>query len=172
MTITLQDAYNFPAACAWRAALAARQVLAGELPEVEDPGNYPHIGQYVRSIHLDARRIEVETYAPSYSVDGEAPYCRLIADRDGNVVFSFEGLTVGGYRYLVADEASPQVCVWRDDIPSDIDDTYGSPYDLGSRTFVPAVARWAARLGLEPSAWITATAEAAARELEEVEGGE
>jgi len=163
--MNLNDAYNFPAACAWRAALAARQVLAGELPDVEDPGNYPHIGQYIRRIHLDASRIEVETYAPSYSVDGEAPFCTLIADRDGNII-SFEGLTVGGYRYFVADEASPQVCVWRDDIPDDVDDSYGSPYDLGSRTFVPKVSAWARSLNLEQSAWVTATAEAAARELD------
>jgi len=145
-------------------------VLAGELPDVEDPGTHPNIGQYIRSIHLDAGRIEVETYAPSYSVDGDAPYCRLITDRDGSVI-SFEGLTVGGYRYLVADDASPQVCVWRNDVPSDINDSPGAPYDLGSRTFVPQVSEWARALGLEQSAWVTATADAAARELAEASKG-
>jgi len=166
----IDDVTSFPAACAQAAALTAQQILSGEMPDVYGVSqDCPHVGQYIRLVSIEPRRIVIEAYAPCYAVGDRSPYCELVVE-DGEVA-SFDGLTVGGYRYDYASYVTPQLSIWRHDSPPDFDAAFGPPVDLGSRSFVPAVAAWAARLGVTPSATVVATAEAAAREVAEASKG-
>jgi len=109
---------------------------------------------------------EVRVFARApFAVGEDLAHCYLVSRRDE--VHGLYGLTVSGYRYTYWHLGPARIWAYAVDRDVDCSDTI----DIGSRHFIPALAEWADRLGVEVGAAIRATAEAAAREYYEACGG-
>lgn len=154
-TLQLTDLATFPA--------AAAEVAAGWLRNVEN-------GRCPRSVRQTGIHTGVELEKIEYHANGDvavtaaSPYysCRATATSHADGSIRLEGITSSGYRYRVARYGGGTLVVevWTSD------HALGEGKDLGSRSFVPDVDRWADAFGVAIGGNIVATMSAYADEVE------
>jgi len=155
--IAISALHAFPSACARRAAIAAGELAAGQVPAHLQDGLPDGNGVLVDEVILDHHWTTIRTVHVVPDREPEARPFLWLRLECGDVV-EFSGFE-GGWSYSYDQYDSPQISITGDN---------GEPLleaaDLGDRRFLPALARWAESCGVEASPAIVATAQAAARD--------